>query len=138
WLDEEIRTLKDDGVEILVSLLTGEEASYLDLDRGSDAASSYGIEFISHPITDRGIPETPQPLWALARTLAKRFAEGRSIAAHCRMGIGRPPLLLASIMVCGGAQPDDAWAAIGAARGCIVPDTLEQRDWLTRTAPPPS
>ena len=52
------------------------------------------------------------------------------------MGIGRSPLLLACILVSGGMRTEDAWIAIGDARGCVVPDTLEQRAWLSRTAPP--
>ena len=44
-------------------------------------------------------------------------------------------LILASILVLRGTAPEDAWEAIGAARGCLVPDTEEQRRWLARTAP---
>ncbi|HZE98238.1 MAG TPA: protein-tyrosine phosphatase family protein [Planctomycetota bacterium] len=138
WLEEEIRALKNDGVDILVSMLTPDEDSYLELGGEGAEARRQGIQFHSHPIWDRGIPEKTAPLWTLARELARHHADGRSIAAHCRMGIGRSPLMLASILVCRGISPDDAWAAIGAARGCIVPDTLEQRNWLTDTAPPPS
>ncbi|MBV8880156.1 MAG: dual specificity protein phosphatase family protein [Planctomycetaceae bacterium] len=134
-LEEDLRGLKDDGVDILVSLLTPDEEAYLDLQREGEAARRHGLTFHSHPIGDRGIPADPAPLWTLAKALAGRHAEGRTIAAHCRMGIGRSPLLLASILVARGAAPDDAWAAISAARGCIVPDTIAQRDWLSRTAP---
>lgn len=135
WLDGEIRALKGDGVDILVSLLTPEEEEYLGLLAEGETARGHGLIFHSHPVWDRGIPDDPGPLWTLARDLAGRHAEGKTIVAHCRMGIGRSPLLLASIMVLRGSAPDAAWTAIGAARGCIVPDTREQRDWLGRTAP---
>ena len=90
---------------------------------------------MSHPVPDRDIPASAPETWKLARSLAERFAEGKKIVAHCRMGIGRSPLLLACILVSGGLTPDDAWEAIGSARGCVVPDTQEQREWLARTAP---
>jgi protein-tyrosine phosphatase len=108
---------------------------YLGLEREAEIARRHGLGFHAHPVWDRGIPEDPGPTWALARTLARAHAEGRSIVAHCRMGIGRSPLMLASILVLRGSEPDHAWQAIGAARGCLVPDTMEQRAWLERTAP---
>jgi protein-tyrosine phosphatase len=137
WLEGEIVALKDDGVDILISLLTSEEEAYLDLAEEGATARRHGLRFVSHPIWDRGIPEIPGPTWALARELRTQLDAGKTLVAHCRMGIGRSPLILAAILVCGGMEPDAAWVAIGAARGCIVPDTWEQREWLLRTAPPP-
>lgn len=138
-LEDEIRALKNDGVDILVSLLTPEEEDYLGLREEGATAKRHGIRFYSHPIWDRGIPEDDRATWALARELAGFHQAGNTITAHCRMGIGRSPLILASIMVHTGSLPEAAWTAIGAARGCQVPDTQEQRDWLHRLAPrPPS
>ena len=134
-LDGEIRALREDGVDFLVSLLTPEEEAYLELEAEGETARRHGLTFHSLPVWDRGIPDDPAPLWTLARTLAQAHADGKTITAHCRMGIGRSPLLLASILVLRGSLPDQAWAAISAARGCIVPDTRAQRDWLSRTAP---
>lgn len=136
-LEDEIRSLRKTGVDILVSMLEREEAAMLGLEAEGDLAGRHGMEFVSHPIPDRDIPATPKPTWTLARSLAGRFAEGRKIAVHCRMGIGRSPLLLACILVSRGAPAADAWGIIGAARGCDVPDTAEQWAWLERTAPRP-
>jgi hypothetical protein len=134
-LEDEIIALKKDGVDILVSMLTPEEEAYLGLGREGETARRHGLTFYAHPLWDRGIPEDPAPTWILARELANHHAEGRSIVAHCRMGIGRSPLMLASILVLRGSDPENAWAAISAARGCLVPDTMEQRTWLARTGP---
>lgn len=135
WLEDEIRALKSLGVDILVSLLTAEEESYLELEEEGALAKRHGLEFFSHPVPDRDVPGSPQETWALARTLVARFEAGKKLAVHCRMGIGRSPLLLACILVCRGMSPNDAWLRISVARGLAVPDTLEQRDWLDRTQP---
>jgi protein-tyrosine phosphatase len=135
WLEEEIWSLRQAGVDILVSMLTPEEETMLELDAEGKLARAQGMEFIAHPIPDRDIPASPQQTWKLARSLADRFGEGKRIAVHCRMGIGRSPLLLACIMVSRGIPAADAWGAIGTARGCEVPDTFEQWAWLERTAP---
>jgi hypothetical protein len=136
WLEDEIRSLKSLGIQVLVSLLTPEEESTLGLEDEGPSARRLGLEFFSHPIPDRDTPGSAKDTWALARTLAARFEEGKKIAAHCRMGIGRSPLLLACILVLRGVPAGEAWTAIGDARGCIVPDTPEQRDWLDRSSPP--
>jgi protein-tyrosine phosphatase len=135
WLLDEIRSFKRLGVDILVSLLEPHEESFLALEEEGPLARAHGLEFVSHPVPDRNVPASPKETWALASRLAERLASGKKIAAHCRMGIGRSPLLLACILVSRGLAPDDAWNAIGTARGLPVPDTLEQRDWLTRHKP---
>ena len=133
WLEEEIWSLREAGVDILVSMLQRDEEAMLGLEREGELARAQGMEFISHPIPDRDVPESPKETWKLARSLADRFGQGKRIAVHCRMGIGRSPLLLACIMVSRGTAPEDAWNAIAQARGCDVPDTFEQWTWLERT-----
>jgi hypothetical protein len=135
WLEDEILHLKRSGIGILVSMLTPEEESLLGLEEEGALARRHGLEFHSHPIPDRNVPGSARELWALARSLAEQFRAGSQIAVHCRMGIGRSPLLLACILVSTGMLADDAWETIGEARGCIVPDTLDQRNWLDRTRP---
>ena len=135
WLESEILGLKRSGIQILVSMLTPEESSLLELDEEESLARNHGLQFFSHPIPDRDVPTSARDTWELARSLAGQFAAGKQIAVHCRMGIGRSPLLLACILVTTGIPPDDAWELIGEARGCPVPDTVDQRDWLARTAP---
>jgi protein-tyrosine phosphatase len=134
-LQDEMRSLKNQGIDILVSLLTPEEEALLELEKEGEQARSHGLEFFSHPVLDRNVPDSPKETWALAAGLADRFAAGKKIAVHCRMGIGRSPLLVACILVTRGLAPDDAWTAIATARGLPVPDTLEQRDWLVRHMP---
>ena len=135
WLEDELRSLRNGGVDILVSMLTREEETDLEIEEEGPVAQRLGLEFVSHPILDRNIPGNPDATWALARRLADQFKTGRKIAVHCRMGIGRSPLLLACLLVTLGIPPEDAWTAIGAARGCRVPDTEEQRQWLLDTTP---
>jgi hypothetical protein len=133
WLEDEVGALKKLGVDIVVSLLTAEEEGCLALEQEGALVRKHGMEFVSHPVPDRDVPASPKQTWAVANSLADQFAAGRKIAVHCRMGIGRSPLLLACILVTRGLPPEDAWLRIGVARGLPVPDTLEQRDWLEKT-----
>src|SRR5438034_5772398 len=58
WLDEEIGALLAEGVNILVSALTKDEAQDLELIREGEFSKNNGIEFLSLPIPDRGLPES--------------------------------------------------------------------------------
>jgi hypothetical protein len=129
WLDAEVDAWKAAGVDILVSLLEASEVSELGLGREADLCRTRGIDFVSFPIADRGVPE-PDQAAQMARVLAARLHEGRSIAIHCRAGIGRSSIMAACTLTFAGIEPARALALIGAARGLNVPDTDEQRDWV--------
>jgi protein-tyrosine phosphatase len=129
WLEAEVAAWKASGLEMIVSLLDREEVSELGLQREAELCRADGMEFVSFPIPDRGVPEV-RPAKELADSIAGGVAVGRSIAIHCRAGIGRSSLIAASALICSGIEAGDAIALIKEARGVSVPDTDEQRDWI--------
>ena len=106
----------------------------MDLKSEAQAARANGIEWINHPIPDRGVPDSVRNVLALVRQLEARLHEGKLIAFHCRQGIGRSALLAASVLTAAGLNPTAAFERITAARGCKVPETSEQREWVNRLA----
>jgi protein-tyrosine phosphatase len=141
WLELDVTEWRSSGVDLVVSLLEREEVSELGLQREAELCRECGIEFISFPIPDRGVPEILQAS-DIARSIADGIASGRSIAVHCRAGIGRSSIIAACAMICLGIEASEALTLIRAARGVIVPDTEEQRDWImafgdARAAQPP-
>jgi protein-tyrosine phosphatase len=130
WLEDEISSWRQAGIEVVVSLLTQDEADELDILMEQSLCRAKGIAYISFPITDRGIPSSHQATLNLVKHLEAVLAEGKTIAIHCRAGIGRSALLAASLLVSSGADPETAFRSIAAARGCPVPDTPEQREWV--------
>src|SRR5450631_1028149 len=131
WLDDEVSGWRAQGIDIVVSLLEQEEVSELGIQRAADICREQGMEFLSFPIPDRGVPEALRDAVALAETVSTKIGEGRSVAVHCRAGIGRSSLIAACALVCLGSDPAAAFAAITKARGMNVPDTEGQRDWVT-------
>jgi protein-tyrosine phosphatase len=129
WLETEVAEWRTCVVEMIVSLLEREEVSELGLQREAELCRANGIEFVSFPIPDRGVPEI-HPARELADSIAGGIAGGRSIAIHCRAGIGRSSIIAASALICSGIKAGDALALIKEARGVSVPDTEEQRDWI--------
>jgi protein-tyrosine phosphatase len=129
-LEGEIRSLKREGTDVLVSLLTPEEDEALALEHEHAACSGYGIKFRSFPIPDRRIPISTEAFLRFLDSLHEDLLLQRSIVAHCRAGIGRSALLLASLLRREGLTADDAFRRITQARGMLVPDTPEQLRWV--------
>jgi protein-tyrosine phosphatase len=129
-LEDEIRSLKREGTDVLVSLLTPDEEFDLGLEFERAACSGHGIRFRSFPIPDRDVPSSTKAFLKFIDTLHQDLLQGRSIVAHCRAGIGRSSLLLASLLRREGLSTDDAFRRITQARRMLVPDTPEQLHWV--------
>lgn len=129
-LEGEIRLLKREGANVLVSLLPPDEAFDLGLEHERAACDGHGILFRNFPIPDRGIPASTEAFLAFLETLHQDLLKNRSIVAHCFAGIGRSSLLLAALLRREGLSTDDAFRRITQARRALVPDTPAQLQWV--------
>lgn len=132
WLLDEISSLRALGVDVLISLLEGHEIDELDLGEEGNACKSNEIAFISFPMADRSVPGSTQAVIVLADSVLVKLRSGMNVAIHCRAGIGRSSLIAASVLKVSGMSVDEAFDKIASARGCGVPDTPEQREWVAR------
>lgn len=57
WLLDELRSLREQGVHTVVSLLTDTEERELDLEAEEFSCAAVGLGFRSFPIPDREVPE---------------------------------------------------------------------------------
>jgi protein-tyrosine phosphatase len=76
------------------------------------------------------VPNSSKAALELLQALAKNLTEGKHVAVHCRMGIGRSALVAAGLLVITGYLPSEAFELIEQARGRPVPDTEAQRQWV--------
>jgi protein-tyrosine phosphatase len=136
WLSEEITALSREGVDVLVSMLTDEESNELGLGQESAECEAAGISFESVATPDRSVPQDKDAFLLRVEHLTELVKEGRYLGVHCRAGIGRSSLFVASLLVRLGWDADAAFDAIEFARGCPVPDTSEQRQWVIVNVPP--
>ncbi len=134
WLEDDIRTWKQNGMDIIVSLLTKQEREELQLTQEAQESSRRGIQFLDFPIVDRSIPSSLRDMKTLVNQLVALVSQGKNVGIHCRQGIGRSGLLVASLLVNAGIQADPAFQQIEKARGTPVPDTPEQRQWVEQFA----
>jgi protein-tyrosine phosphatase len=80
-------------------------------------------------IADRSVPNEFE-IGAPLDTLVKQVQLGKGVGFHCRAGIGRSSMLAALVLGRLGWTADAAFRAVSDARGCQVPDTLEQKRWV--------
>ncbi len=130
WLADEVRSWRDAGLNVVVSLLTPEEIAEFELEQEENWCQVHGLQFHSFPIPDRGVPASRAALGDLVIGLEKALGASKGVAVHCRQGIGRSGLVTATLLVAAGEAPETALACISRARRRPVPDTLEQSDWV--------
>jgi protein-tyrosine phosphatase len=137
WLEDEVTGWKAEGIDTVVSLLERDEVEELGLAREAELCSQEGMEFISFPMADRGVPTSVPAAANLAGSLVSKLRDGKNIAIHCRAGIGRSSVVAACVMIAAGFTAPGAFDQISAARGVRVPDTEGQEIWVEsfRAAP---
>ncbi len=131
---EDLRQIRNLGFDLLVSLLTTAEVSEFYLGREAEESKQCDLEFRSLPIPDLGVPRSADDFRKLVDDLSDALDAGKSVAIHCRQGIGRSGLLVAALLVASGLNPKVAIERVSDARGLPVPETGEQRQWIMQFA----
>jgi hypothetical protein len=134
WLEDEVQAWREGGFDVIVSLLTPGEQRELDIVDEADFARAKGLRFLEFPIPDYSVPTSFENTLAFLRTLDEALAKGEHVGIHCRQGIGRSSLIAAAVLVLQGTEPEEAFIRVRTARGRPVPDTAEQREWVTNFA----
>ena len=129
WLESEIRSWREDGIDVVVSLLTEPEDRLLGLSREAELCRNNGLTFISFPIEDCDVPLSSEDTLELVKELDALLASGKSIGFHCRGGLGRSPLIASCVLMYSGKSAEEAFELVGAARGLSVPQTQRQEVW---------
>ena len=130
WADDEFAGLRELGIDTIVSLLQISEAKEVGLGDEEGLCRQNRIECLSFPIADRAVPDDIAGYCELVAGIANRLNQGRSVAVHCRAGIGRSGLTVAAVLVALGDLADSVFETVSSARGLTVPDTPEQVEWF--------
>lgn len=130
WLGDEIAAWASANLDVIISLLEEDEAAELGLVKEGELCRAAGLVFISFPVVDRSVPASREEVLVLAGKLGALLKEGKNIGIHCRQSVGRASLLTTSVLIGLGVEPQDALLQISDARGCEVPETPQQLEWL--------
>ncbi len=134
WLADELTSWKSSGVNVVVSLLSGEEVAELGLQHEHTLCGEIGLTFLPYPIADRDVPTSIDGFLSFINQLNDYLCQDLGVAIHCRMGIGRSSLVAACLLVRSGISVVDVFAFISKDRGIDVPDTNAQIVWVESMA----
>lgn len=118
------------GINQVISLLEPAEAQLLGLQHEAELVNAAGMDFISFPIPDMGLPASVAEFARLSRRLYRQVHAGSNSLIHCRAGVGRSGLLAAAVLMHQGRDAQQAFAHVARRRGMPVPETSDQGSWL--------
>lgn len=130
YIEDEFQGIALEGIGKIVSLLESHEEYAVGLREEASLSEKNGIQFVSHPIVDRGLPVSLSGFFRLVSDLESGVHSGINTVVHCRAGIGRAGLIVASVLVRAGMEVDAAFDLVSEKRGVLVPDTEEQKAWV--------
>lgn len=125
-----IRSVQEQGIESLVSLLSAEEVRVLGLRDEERFCREAGIDFRWFPVDDHSIPGSMEEFRSAVGSLQRDLRLGKGVGAHCFAGVGRSCMLMAGVLCAEGLSAEEAFTRLSAARGLQVPDTWLQSQWV--------
>jgi protein-tyrosine phosphatase len=131
WIEDEFKNIANEGIDRIVSLLEVHESYEVGLENEQSLTEKNGMDFVSYPIKDRGLPTSVSEYSIFTKRLYHEAAGGLNTVVHCRAGIGRTGIIAAGVLLHCGFDPLEAFDCISSKRGVSVPDTQEQIDWVT-------
>ena len=132
WAEDEFANISRFGIRQVVSLLETDEAEVFDLHDEAALCEKNGMRFIHYPICDRSLPESLDDFVEFTHQIFRDVESGVSTVVHCLAGIGRSGITACGVLIHSGMTAEGAFDQITEARGLQVPDTEQQRDWITK------
>lgn len=118
-LEADLAAIADAGADTLVTLVEAQELTDLRVPDLGARAGAAGLAWWHLPIVDQGVPD---PAWEArwcdrdGPALHARLDAGALVVVHCKGGLGRTGLVAARLLVDRGVPPEEAIAAVRAAR----------------------
>jgi hypothetical protein len=127
-LGSDIQGWREAGIDVVVSMLTETDNSYLGLSAEADVCRSNGLQFISFPIEDCGVPDSQEATLQLVKELNDLLMSGKKIGFHCQGCVGRSPLIASCVLMFSGMSAESAFELARDARGCPILEG-RQAEW---------
>src|SRR5919108_2702095 len=78
WLDDEINSWQQAGINAVLSLLSPDEEKELDLRGEPRAVKARGLDFLSFPIEDRQVPNSETEMASMLERLNADLSSGKN------------------------------------------------------------
>jgi predicted protein tyrosine phosphatase len=129
-LPQQMKALREAGIDTLVSMLDPDEAALVGLAGEAAAAAAASLTFHNLPTGDFGVPPSFEATELIIAQVIQDLSGDRAVGVHCYAGRGRSPLFAAAVLARAGWAPEAAIEAVSAARGRRTPETDAQRQWI--------
>lgn len=117
------------SIDVVVSMLTEADNSLLGLSAEAELCRSNGLQFLSFPMVDFGVPDSFEVALQLVKELHDLVASGKNIGFHCHGCIGRAPLVASCVLMFSGKSAEAAYELVSVARGYPIPEARAQAEW---------
>lgn len=124
-LDEDLASLREQGIDAVVCLVPHEELERYGVPDLLRTYAGAGFESLHLPLLDQAGASAAALREAVAWIEAK-VAAGRSVLVHCVGGLGRSGMVAAAYLRSRGAAANEALACVRAARGPRAVETAAQ------------
>src|SRR5947208_7575409 len=78
WLEDDVRSWRQAGFDVVLSLLTPNEIADLNLTQEAELCQAHGLQFLAFPIADRGVPSSRADTLDFVKKLENTLAEGKN------------------------------------------------------------
>lgn len=129
-LTKQVKAWHQAGIELVVSLLEPHEFQKLGVANESAICNSFGIRFLSLPICDHSVPDSPLELASLVREVHANLIDGKAAAIHCYAGIGRTGIVAACVLNELKVPVETMFDLLRVSRGYDMPESEEQKNWV--------
>lgn len=129
-LEDDLQKVSEEGVDVLVSLLTDDDIREFGLEEERVIAHRLDLDFKSFPIPDKSVPNADSGTHDFLQARLDDLEQGNTVVLHCSSGRGRTGLMAGSLLVMEGLDPDHALSRVRGHRLTTIPDTKEQAQWV--------
>ncbi len=127
---DRLRTVHE--VDLLISLIEGEEFARYGIDDLLLRAGALGIATRHVPIRDVSVPRTIDQIRNVVDEVVRAADDGMNVVIHCIGGLGRTGTVAGCVLGHLGWAPSDAFPVLAKLRGPNCPETEEQREFVRR------
>lgn len=128
-LDKDLKKIKNQGYDIIVSLIEGQEFEDLQVNElQNGAVDNFEMKWIWAPIVDGDVPIKPEAFIGLNSVIDLLESE-HSIFVHCKGGLGRAGTIAAWLLTHNGRTAEDAITEIRKVRKGAI-ENSKQYDWI--------
>lgn len=122
-VDEDLKQLKEYGVDTIVPLITADEFGHFGVSDLLEKYEEYGFNIHSLPIMDQ-LVSSEEEMVDMVHYLDRAVLKDEKVLLHCVGGLGRSGLVAASYLKYKGLNSDEAIKAVRKVRG---PRTVESK-----------